>query len=65
MVLNSMPGQRTFIALTPLVGAVLLPVIVPILIKQVSLTASLLAAVIGATGWFVLMLRSAEMPGHH
>jgi len=39
--------------------------VVPVLMSRVSLTASLLAAVIGATAWFVLMLRSAEMPGHH
>jgi hypothetical protein len=32
---------------------------------RVSLSASLLTAVLLATAWFVAMLRTAEMPGHH
>jgi len=60
-----MNAKRAVVAFTPLAGALVLPVLVPLLMSKVSLTASLLAAVIGATGWFVLMLRSAEMPGHH
>ncbi|MEB3276614.1 MAG: hypothetical protein VKM92_06575 [Cyanobacteriota bacterium] len=60
-----MNAKRAVVAFTPLAGALVLPVVVPLLMSKVSLTASLLAAVIGATGWFVLMLRSAEMPGHH
>jgi hypothetical protein len=32
---------------------------------RVSIAASILAAVLVATAWFVLMLRTAEMPGHH
>lgn len=60
-----MRSKRAVIALTPLAGALLLPLVVPLMMSKVSLTASLLTAVILATGWFVLMLRSAEMPGHH
>ena len=60
-----MNAKRAVVAFTPLVGALILPLVVPVLMSKVSLTASLLAAVIGATAWFVLMLRSAEMPGHH
>ncbi|MEB3234586.1 MAG: hypothetical protein VKM98_04075 [Cyanobacteriota bacterium] len=61
----AMDPKRAAVAFTPLLGAVVLPLVIPVLIKQVSLTASLLAAVIGATAWFVIMLRTAEMPGHH
>jgi hypothetical protein len=57
--------KRALVALTPLAGAVLLPLLIPVLMSRVSITASLLATVIGATAWFVLMLRSAEMPSHH
>ncbi|MBM5798226.1 MAG: hypothetical protein FJ050_12405 [Cyanobacteria bacterium M_surface_7_m2_040] len=60
-----MDAKRAIVAFTPLAGALVLPLVVPVLMSRVSLTASLLAAVIGATAWFVLMLRSAEMPGHH
>lgn len=61
----AMGPKRALVAFTPLVGALTLPVLIPLLIKTVSLTTSLLAAVIGATVWFVVMLRTAEMPGHH
>lgn len=57
--------KRALVAFTPLLGAIALPLLVPVLMSKVSITASLLATVIGATGWFVLMLRSAEMPSHH
>ncbi|MFZ9228162.1 MAG: hypothetical protein ACO24U_01825 [Prochlorococcaceae cyanobacterium] len=60
-----MGSKRALIALTPLVGAVTLPLVVPLMMSKVSLTASLLTAVVLASAWFVLMLRSAEMPGHH
>jgi hypothetical protein len=59
-----MDARRAVVAFTPLAGALLLPLVVPMLIRKVSLTASLLAAVILASAWFVLMLRTAEMPGH-
>ena len=60
-----MGSKRVLIALTPLAGAVTLPIVVPLMMSKVSLTASLLTAVVLASAWFVLMLRSSEMPGHH
>ena len=57
--------KRAIVAFTPLVGALTLPLLVPVLMSRVSLPASLLAAVIGSTVWFVVMLRTSEMPGHH
>lgn len=59
-----MDARRAVVAFTPLAGALLLPLVVPVLMRKVSLTASLLTAVILASAWFVLMLRTAEMPGH-
>jgi hypothetical protein len=57
--------KRTLVALTPLAGALLLPLALPLVMTRVSLSASLLTAVLLATAWFVAMLRTAEMPGHH
>ncbi|MFM1812521.1 MAG: hypothetical protein RLZZ336_1459 [Cyanobacteriota bacterium] len=57
--------KRALVALTPLAGALAFPVLVPLLMTRVSIPVSLLAAVLVATGWFVLMLRTSEMPGHH
>ena len=57
--------KRTLVALTPLAGALLLPLVLPLVMTRVSLGASLLTAVLLATGWFVAMLCTAEMPGHH
>ena len=57
--------KRTLVALTPLIGALSVPVIVPLLMSRVSVPVSILATVLLATGWFVAMLRTSEMPGHH
>ena len=57
--------KRTVVAFTPLLGALAFPLVVPLLMSRVSIQASILAAVVVATAWFVLMLRTAEMPGHH
>lgn len=57
--------KRTLVALTPLAGALTFPVLVPLLMTRVSIPISLLAAVLLACAWFVVMLRTSEMPGHH
>ena len=57
--------KRAIVAFTPLLGALAFPLLIPVLMSRVSIQASILAAVLIATVWFVLMLRSAEMPGHH
>ncbi len=57
--------KRAVVAFTPLVGALAFPLVVPLLMSRVSIPVSVLAAVLIATGWFVLMLRTSEMPGHH
>ena len=56
--------MRLFVAATPLAGALLFPLVVPIVLKQLGIPAAVLTAVLLGTVWFVAMLRSAEMPSH-
>ncbi|MFN9621440.1 MAG: hypothetical protein ACK587_01170 [Cyanobacteriota bacterium] len=55
---------KAFVAATPLVGSLLVPVLVPLLMVRVSIAAGVLALVVVGTGWFVAMLRTSEMPPH-
>lgn len=57
--------KHSLVAITPMAGALAFPVLVPLLITRVGIPATLLTAVLVATIWFVLMLRTSEMPGHH
>jgi len=57
--------MRTFVALTPLAGALAFPLAVPIVLQRLGIPAAVLTAVVLGTVWFVLMLRTAEMPSHH
>ena len=53
---------RWFVAIFPLLGAILLPLIVSITISSVGLGAGVLTALILSCIWFVFMLRTSEMP---
>jgi hypothetical protein len=55
---------KVFVAATPLVGSLLVPLLVPVLMVRVSIAAGVLALVVVGTGWFVAMLRTSEMPPH-
>ncbi len=55
---------KVVVAATPLVGSLLVPVLVPVLMVRVSISAGVLALVVIGTGWFVAMLRTSEMPPH-
>ncbi|MDH4406686.1 MAG: hypothetical protein QE276_11860 [Cyanobium sp. D14.bin.5] len=57
--------KRSAVALTPVAGALAFPLIVPVVLMRYGLPAAMLSAVLIGTGWFVVMLRTAEMPGHH
>jgi hypothetical protein len=62
------PGRgplKLVVALTPLAGSILFPLVVPLLMVRVSIASGVIAAVVIGTLWFVAMLRTAEMPGHH
>ena len=66
MVLNRVLGlKRSAVALTPMAGALAFPLIVPVVLMRFGLPAAMLSAVLIGTAWFVVMLRTAEMPGHH
>lgn len=57
-------GVKAFVAFTPLAGALLVPVVVPLLMVRVSVAAGVLAAVILSCLWFSAMLRTSELPTH-
>ncbi len=54
--------MRKFVAATPLTGSIALPLIILLIIVQAGLGPGLLAAMLLTSLWFVLMLRTAEMP---
>lgn len=56
---------RLVVALTPMAGSILFPLVVPILMLKVSIASGVVAAVLIGSLWFAAMLRTAEMPGHH
>jgi hypothetical protein len=58
------PALRTFVALTPLLGTLLFPLVVALLMLRSGIGTGVLGAVVLGTVWFVTMLRTAEMPGH-
>lgn len=53
---------RWFVALTPLTGAILLPLVVPLTIAKLGLGPGVLTALILSSLWFIAMLRTSEMP---
>ncbi len=53
---------RWFVAFTPIAGAVLLPLLVPITIAKFGLGPGVLTALILSSLWFIAMLRTSEMP---
>ena len=56
--------KRAIVALTPLAGSLAFPLVVPLVLKHAGIPAAVLSAVAIAVVWFVVMLRTAEMPGH-
>lgn len=56
--------MKTLVALTPISGAVLLPLLVTLLMVKVSIGAGVLAAVLVSSLWFVAMLLTSELPEH-
>jgi hypothetical protein len=62
---RSRGALRAVVALTPVAGSILFPLVVPILMVRVSIASGVIAAVVIGTLWFAVMLRTSEMPGHH
>ncbi len=62
---SSRAPLKLLVALTPVAGSILFPLVVPIMMVRVSIAAGVIAAVLIGTLWFAAMLRTSEMPGHH
>ena len=58
------PLARPIVALTPLVGTLVVPLVVPLLMVRVGIGAGVLAAVLISCLWFAAMLSSSELPEH-
>jgi hypothetical protein len=59
-----MDAKRALVAFTPLAGAVSFPLAVPLVMKNLSIPAAVLTAMVLGSLWFVAMLRTSEMPSH-
>tara|TARA_B100000131_G_scaffold298624_1_gene318314 strand:- start:1699 stop:1869 length:171 start_codon:yes stop_codon:yes gene_type:complete len=53
---------KTFVAITPMLGAITFPLVVPITISKFGINYGILAALIISSLWFISMLRTSEMP---
>ncbi|CAK24584.1 MAG: hypothetical protein ACPG3W_06965 [Synechococcus sp.] len=53
---------RWFVAITPLAGAMIFPVAVPLTMAKVGIGAGVGVALVLSSLWFVTMLRTSEMP---
>jgi hypothetical protein len=56
--------MKAIVALTPITGAVALPLLVAVLMAKVGIGAGVLAAVVISSLWFVAMLITSELPEH-
>ena len=57
-----MTTLRRFVAITPLAGAIILPLVVPLSMARLGVGGGVLIMLMVSTIWFVTMLRTAEMP---
>tara|TARA_B100000212_G_scaffold327698_1_gene291221 strand:- start:342 stop:512 length:171 start_codon:yes stop_codon:yes gene_type:complete len=53
---------KNFIAITPMLGAITFPLVVPLTIAKYGVNIGILAALIISSFWFIAMLRTSEMP---
>ena len=53
---------RWFVALTPIAGAMIFPILVPIIIAKFGIGQGVLTALLLTVLWFVAMLQTSEMP---
>ena len=53
---------KKFVALTPMLGAITFPLIVPITISRFGINYGILIALFISSLWFIAMLRTSEMP---
>ena len=53
---------KNFIAITPMLGAITFPLVVPITISKYGISVGIMTALIISSLWFIAMLRTSEMP---
>ncbi len=53
---------KKIVALTPLLGALTFPLIVPITISKFGVNYGIFSALLISSLWFIAMLRTSEMP---
>ncbi len=53
---------RNFVAITPLAGAILFPLIIPFAMAKFGITTGIILALLLSSLWFIAMLRTSEMP---
>ena len=54
--------QKKVVAFTPLFGALILPLLVPVIISKFGVNYGILSALLISSIWFIAMLRTSEMP---
>ena len=54
--------KKNFIAFTPLMGALIFHLLVPITISKFGINSGIIIAIFISSLWFIAMLRTAEMP---
>ena len=54
--------RKKFIAITPMLGALTFPLVVPITISKFGVNYGILSALFLSSLWFIAMLRTSEMP---
>ena len=53
---------KKIVAFTPLFGALIFPLVVPITISRFGVNYGILTALVISSLWFIAMLRTSEMP---
>ena len=53
---------RWLVAITPLAGAIVFPLVVPLVMARVGIGAGVSVALVLSGLWFVAMLKTSEMP---
>ena len=53
---------RWFVAFTPVLGALVFPLVVPLTMAKVGIGAGVALALVLSSIWFIAMLKTSEMP---
>ena len=53
---------RLIVAITPIAGVIVFPLLIPTTIERLGLGPGVLSALVLSTLWFIAMLRTSEMP---